>query len=152
MVAERAIVRAARRWHLPTLAPMQDVDAKKKLSFALMWAMWQRDVTPPKLAQAIGKSPDAVRRWRDGESAPSVLDVASLARALGVRVDYFTNPPEVPDYPFDDFMIPGEGFPTLREARTDALQEGERRGAARAQRAPRKPPQSPERPAPGNGE
>lgn len=101
------MMRAPRRWRVPTLLPVtNDADLQDRLSFAIFWAMWKRDVTPPALAKGVGKSADTIRRWRDGDSTPSVLDVGPLARALGVRVDYFTNPPAVPDYPFGEYAIP----------------------------------------------
>jgi hypothetical protein len=146
MAVEAARLRAAARWHVPTLAVVEkDADRKDRLSFAIFWAMWKRDVSPPALAKAINKSPDTVRRYRDGESAPSVLDVGPLARALGVRPEYFTNPPKVPDYPFEDFTVESpEGQVAL------AVQEGVAVGEDRARRpvageSPSEPEPSPRR-------
>lgn len=99
-------VGVVQRWPMPTLLPMRsDVDRKSRLSFAISWAMWKRGVTPPQVAAAIGKDAQTVRRWRDGETAPSVLDVGPLAQALGLRVDFFTNPPAVPEYPFEEYVV-----------------------------------------------
>jgi transcriptional regulator with XRE-family HTH domain len=109
-------MRAATRWVIPTLGSVKtDADLKDRLSFAIFWAMWKRNVSPPRLAKAIDKSPDTIRRWRDGETAPSVLDVAPLARALGVRPEYFSDPPEVPDYPFDSYKVRAAEFVVMEE-------------------------------------
>lgn len=119
-------MRAARRWPLPTLTPvMKDDDRKQQLSFAIFWAMRERGVTPPKLGKAIGKSPDTIRRWMDGEGAPNALDLAPLAAALGLRVDYFTHPPDVPAYPFADYETTDP--PTLEKAESSGIDEGLRR-------------------------
>jgi hypothetical protein len=139
-----ANVRAVRGWPLPTLTVlMNDADRKKKLSFAILWAMWQRDVSPPKLGRAIHKSADTVRRWRDGDGTPNALDLGPLAEALGLRVDYFTNPPDLPDYPFAEYETanaPG----MLAVARQSGVEEGLRRGRkSQAQSDPDTPAQSP---------
>lgn len=149
-----ALLRVVRPWVLPTLPTVRDADALDRFAFALRWAMWQRDVTAPQLAKAVGKGPDAIRRWREGEGAPSALDVGRLAEALGVRVDYFTKAPELPPYPFEDYEVSRatEPLPGVAPTRTAGVREGVRRDRSRRQRAERKPPQSPEPPALGNGE
>lgn len=136
----RAEVARQRPWVLPTLRPVtNDKDRKRRLAFAVFWAMWQRDVTPPKLAAAIGRDANTVRRWRDGETAPSVLDVGPLARALGVRPDYFTDPPEVPVYPFEDYLLETD----VQRAVASGGEEGRRR--SQVPRDPDRRPQSPAR-------
>lgn len=115
---------------------MSDVDRKRQLSFAIFWAMWQRGITPPKLAKIINRSPDAVRSWRDGDHVPNALDLAPLAAALRVSVEYFTDPPEIPAYPFEDYDLneqperwqarrsgQGTATPTAADAAALALEE-----------------------------
>lgn len=129
---------------------MNDDERKKKLSFAIFWAMRERDVSPPKLAKAIGKSPDTVRRWLDGVGAPNALDLGPLAKALGLRVDYFTNPPDVPAYPFADYVT--DAPPTLLVAAESGVREGLRRTRQpRVVKAPSRPAPSPARRPRGSG-
>lgn len=123
-----ASMRASQRWPVPTLTLlMNDADRKARLSFAIFWAMRERHVKPPALAKAIGRSDDTIRRWLDDDgSTPSALDLAPLAEALGVRVDYFTNPPDLPAYPFADYVSADP--PTLiAQARESGAEEGARR-------------------------
>lgn len=78
--------------------------------------MRRQRLTPPKLARVIGKNAETVRRWRDGETVPNVLEIAPLAEALGVDPIYLVNPPPVPDYPLDEYLV--------RETIADAVAEG----------------------------
>lgn len=130
---------------------MDDLDRKKRLSFAIFWAMRERDVTPPKLAKAIGRSADTVRRWLDEDGAPNALDLAPLADALGVRVDYFTHPPRVPDYPFSEYATEApQTF--LRDAAASGVEEGLRRAQQpRLRPVPEPPAPSPVRRPRGSG-
>lgn len=151
---EPVVLRVVERWSLPTLPTVRDADALDRFAFALRWAMWQRDVTPPQLAKAVGKGPDAVRRWKDGEGAPSALDVGRLAEALGVRVDYFTSPPELPPYPFEEYEVsPAGSLPRVEKGLEAGVEEGvRRRREHRGDPTPPGPAQSRRRPPRDNGE
>lgn len=101
----------------PTLRiVLSDVERRERLAFAISEAMRRNGQTPPKVAKLVGKSAETVRRWRDGETTPDILDVAPLAEALGVRVDYLVTPPPVPDYPIEEYLVRG--------AAEDAVTEG----------------------------
>lgn len=92
------------------------MERKDRLAYAITEAMRRRGLTPPRVAAAMGKNADTIRRWRDGETVPSAIDVAPLAEALGVRVDYLVTPPPIPAYPIEEFLV--------AETVEDALAEG----------------------------
>jgi transcriptional regulator with XRE-family HTH domain len=101
----------------PTLRTvLGDLERKQRLAFAIQMAMARRGLTPPKLARILDKHADTVRRWRDGETAPSVLEVFPLAEALGVDPSYLINPPAVPEYPLDDYLVEPVERPTVEDA------------------------------------
>lgn len=83
---------------------VDDMDRKERFAYALREVMRFRGFTQERLAQAVGRSPQTVRRWCSGEYSPSVLEVAGLADVLGVDDRYFTRPPEPQPYPLRDFL------------------------------------------------
>lgn len=95
---------------------LNDVERKERLTFAIQAAMRRRGLTPPKLAAMLGKHADTVRRWRDGETVPTILDVAPLAEALGVDPSYLIEPPPLPEYPLDEYLVGDPEQPTVAGA------------------------------------
>lgn len=68
------------------------------------------------VAAAIGRTPKTVLRWTKGETVPSALDLGPLSEALGVRPLYFLEPPPVPDYPLEEFLVRREVASAVEEA------------------------------------
>lgn len=128
---------------LSRLAAMDDLERKRRLAFALFWAMLQRDMTAPVLGERVGKSPNTIRRWAEGDTTPSALDIAPLAAALGVEPGYFIDPPAVPDYPFERFAIAGWFDEAIASGRAEGLRRSrEPRGRGTQPRSPRRPPRA----------
>lgn len=101
-----------------------EMERRQRLAFAIGEAMRQQKLTPPAVAQAIGRSPETIRRWMNAENVPSALDVGPLAAALGVDPSYLVDPPPVPEYPLDEYLV------------TRTTEEGVQRGLARSRRPP----------------
>jgi len=93
---------------------LTDVERKERLGYAIREAMRRRRLTPPKLGKQVGRSGETIRRWMAGTNAPSVLELGALAEALGVDPLYLVNPPPVPEYPLDDYLLEDE--PTVADA------------------------------------
>jgi transcriptional regulator with XRE-family HTH domain len=101
-----------------------DVQRKEELAYAIRAAMARRGLSAPDVAKLIGRSPVTVGRWVRGETAPSALDVGPLAAALGVRSDYLIEPPPIPDYPIERYLV--------EVAMQAGVQQGLQRASARA--------------------
>lgn len=96
---------------------------KDRLAYAIRYAMKEQGLTASDVAQRIGRSKMTVGRWMRAETAPSLLDVTPLANALGVRPEYLYDPPEIPRYPIDQYLV--------EDAVQGGVEEGERRAARR---------------------
>lgn len=112
------------QWHPLYLrhSMADDVERKERLAYAIRAAMARRGLTAPMLAELVGRSSVTVGRWVRGDTAPSALDVGPLANALGVRADYLIDPPAIPEYPLEQYLV------------ETAVQAGLRAGVQRASR------------------
>lgn len=99
----------------------EDMLQKERLAYAIRYAMQKKKLSAPEVAARIGRSTITVGRWVRGETAPSLLDVTPLANALGVRPEYLFDPPEIPEYPIDQYLV--------EDAVQAGVEEGERRAA-----------------------
>jgi transcriptional regulator with XRE-family HTH domain len=122
---------------------MTDVERRERLSFAIRAAMAGR--TAQEIAAVIEpkRSKETIARWARGETVPSALDVGPLARALGVRSDLLIDPPALPAYPLEDYLVEGAA---------SGVEEGIRRGrSGPAPAGPGTPSPSPKRQTRGSG-
>lgn len=76
-----------------------------RFSFAIQAAMVKRNVSPTSLAHMIGRDPSTVRRWAYGETTPNISALKELADALRVKPELFYDPPALPDYPIDEYLL-----------------------------------------------
>lgn len=114
---------ARHQYSYPTLdIKVTDVMRKERLSYAIREGMRRKGLSAPELANLIGRAPVTVGRWVRGETTPSILDVAPLAEALGVRADFLIDPPAIPEYPIEKYLL---------EAVQEGVQEGLRRARPR---------------------
>lgn len=67
--------------------------------------MGTRSAKDVALAMEPTRSQETVARWARGETVPSALDIAPLAAALGVKAMLLIEPPAVPTYPLDEYLI-----------------------------------------------
>jgi transcriptional regulator with XRE-family HTH domain len=106
-----------------------ETDAQRRLARAIQEAMDAAKLTPPKLAAKLGVAPKTVNRWVNGEAVPSALSIRPLADALGVSPMLFVDPPPVPEYPLEEYLV--------RRTGSEAIEEGLRRarGSAPQRRA-----------------
>lgn len=101
----------------------------KKLSHAIDEAIehyraehgWERVPAIAHIAGVVSVSPRTVSRWAAGEAVPDLLQVVPLANELGVSPMLFVQPPEVPAYPLDEYLV--------RQATAEGLEEGIRRAS-----------------------
>lgn len=100
-----------------------DMLQKERLAYAIRYAMQKKRLSAPEVAARIGRSTITVGRWVRGETAPSLLDVGPLANALGVRPEYLFDPPEIPEYPIEQYLV--------EDAVLGGVEEGERRADRR---------------------
>ena len=78
---------------------------KERLGFAIRAAMRAAGLTQEELATTLGKSTTTVGRWVRGDTVPNALEVGPLASALQVSPLLFIDPPDVPDYPINEYRV-----------------------------------------------
>lgn len=100
---------------------ISDNDRKARLAYAIRRARERRGMTPPQLAEAVGRGRGTVNDWESGKSAPSLLDLGPLCAALAVDPRLFADLPEEPPSPVDDYLV-------------DAAREGVEEGLRRSKR------------------
>lgn len=109
-------------WRPPSLrVVISDNDRKARLAYAIRRARERRGMTPPQLAEAVGRGRGTVNDWESGKSAPSLLDLGPLCAALAVDPRLFADLPEEPPSPVDDYLV-------------DAAREGVEEGLRRSKR------------------
>lgn len=104
---------------------MTDAERRDRLAFAIKTAMGRRTAQDIAALMEPPKSKETVARWARGETVPSALDVAPLAAALGVRVELLVDPPALPTYPLEDYLV---------DTANSGVQEGLRRDRQRLRR------------------
>lgn len=129
---------AARR-DSPSVGGVTDAERRDRLAFAIRAAMGKRSAQDIAAAIRPTKSKETIARWARGETVPSALDVGPLATALGVKIDLLVNPPALPNYPLDDYLL---------EVADSAAEAAHRRASnGRAAGAPNTPARTPRRSA-----
>ena len=116
----------AQRGDSPSVRGVTDVVRRDRLAFAIRAAMGKRNAQQIAATMSPSRSKETVARWARGETVPSALDVGPLARALGVRVDFLVDPPELPSYPLSDYLVSDEDAhrqaDLVREAAASSLE------------------------------
>jgi transcriptional regulator with XRE-family HTH domain len=115
-----------------------DAEMQRRFAYALRAAMAQKGWKAPDLAKAIKRDASTVSRWIDEKSLPNILVTKQLAGALGVRPEFLFDPPQVPEYPLREYLIPQADAEravdlargAIELAREDLEREGEERQAA----------------------
>jgi Zn-dependent peptidase ImmA (M78 family) len=82
----------------------------------LAWARARSGQTLEQVAEALGKGPDVIRKWELGESAPTYVQLETLAYKLykrPVALFFFPEPPDEPE--------PAQEFRTLPDFEIDDL-------------------------------
>ena len=126
----------ARRVRLAAVIPEQE--RKARIAYAIENAMLRRNLTPPALADRVGRSRGTVNDWIAGRSTPSLVDLGPLCAALSVDPRLFAELPPVPVDPLAAYLL---------EVAESGAAEGVRRARSRRRRAPDMPLPSPERSA-----
>ena len=81
------------------------MERRERLAYLISEAMRRRGLSAPTLATQLGKASLTVRRWRNGETVPSIIDAGPLGEALGVAPELLLNPPEIPRYALDEYLV-----------------------------------------------
>lgn len=123
-----------RRVRLASVLPEQD--RKARIAYAIENAMLRRHLTPPQLAERVGRSRGTVNDWIAGRSTPSLVDLGPLCAALSVDPKLFAELPPIPVDPLAEYLL---------EVAESGVAEGVRRATSRRRRAPSTPAPSPER-------
>src|SRR3990167_5435916 len=118
------------RW-VPNMLPTVDGDRKQRLAYAIRTARERRNLTPPQLAERMGRSRGTINDWENGKSAPSLLDLGALCSALLVDPRLFADLPPVPVSPVYEYLV--------EEAAQEGIAEGKRRGPRRVRAGAQEP-------------
>ena len=93
-----------------------DAEMQRRFAFALQAALARKGWKAPDLAKAIGRDPSTVSRWVNEGGVPNLLMTKALAEALEVRPEFLFDPPPVPDYPLDEYLV--------RQAALEGVEQG----------------------------
>jgi transcriptional regulator with XRE-family HTH domain len=121
-------LRVAQRGDTSTFRGMTDVERRERLAFAIRAAMAGRTAQEIAVVIEPKRSKETIARWARGETVPSALDVGPLARALGVRAELLIDPPALPAYPLEDYLIDAAESGVEEGLRRALVQEHEARG------------------------
>lgn len=109
-------------WSPPTLSLVgSEVDRKARLAYAIRIAREKRGLTPPQLAERLGRSRGTINDWESGKSAPSLLDLGPLCEVLGADPRLFADLPPEPVSPVEEYLV--------RQTVEEGLAEGLRRAS-----------------------
>lgn len=128
---------------------LSEKERKARLAYAIRTAREARGLTPPQLAQRMGRQRGTVNKWESGASAPSLLDLGPLCEALAVDARLFADLPAIPPpSPVLEYLVAEE---VLAEAAESGVREGVRRASRPAPSDPGTPAPSRRRQPHGNG-
>src|SRR5690349_10149216 len=97
------------RVHTLRLVVVDDATMQERLAYAIRAAMERRGIESAReLARRMGRDATTVNRWVTGKSVPNALVIRPLADALGVKVEYLVDPPPVPEYPLEAYLVSSE--------------------------------------------
>lgn len=69
--------------------PGQETDIKRRVAGNIALAIERQGMTIAEIARRIGGHERQVRRWRDGEGAPDIENLAKLAAVLNRDITWF---------------------------------------------------------------
>lgn len=107
-----------------------DAEMRRRLGFAITAAMTAKGWKAPDLARAIKRDASTVDRWANGETAPNVFMVKTIAEALGVKPELIYDPPPVPDYPLSEYLVRQETEQAVSEGASRARRQRRAAGDA----------------------
>lgn len=84
---------------------LSEVEKKERIAFAIRKTIEFREIRVSRLAKLIGRSPNTIHRWSNGETLPNAIDIGILSAALMVDPVLFIYPPPPPRNPIDDYLI-----------------------------------------------
>lgn len=114
-------------------ATLTEEERKRRIAYVIRSVRERRGLTPPELADKVGRSRGTINDWEANRSTPSLADLGPLCAALGLEARAFAELPAIPPDPVAEFLLP-------------ALDSGFDEGVQRARR--RRAPQAPGTPAP----
>lgn len=120
-------------------AVLPEEERKRRIAFVISTALARRNMTPPQLAEKVGRSRGTVNDWETGRSTPSLVDLGPLCVALNVDPKVFAELPPIPADPLADYLLPAvesgvtEGL--RRARRRQGASTGEPPSPSRRQRA-----------------
>jgi transcriptional regulator with XRE-family HTH domain len=119
-------------------AMLSEEERKARIAYVIRMAREHRGLTPPQLADKVGRGRGTVNDWEAERSTPSLVDLGPLCAALSVEPRIFAELPPIPADPIAEYLVP---------TAESAVEEGTRRGRKRrAAPAPSKPTRLPRLP------
>lgn len=118
------------------IALLPEQERKARVAYVIRTARERRGLTPPQLAEKVGRGRGTVNDWEAGRSTPSLVDLGPLCVALGLEPRAFAELPAIPEDPILAFLLP-------------AADSGVEEGVRRARRRPSVP--GPDTRAPSRG-
>lgn len=114
---------------------LTEQERKERIGYVIRTARERRGLTPPELAEKVGRSRGTINDWEAARSSPNMVDLGLICAALEIEPRVFAELPAIPVDPIAEYLIP---------TAASGVEEGMRRGRRRrAAQAPDKPAPSP---------
>jgi transcriptional regulator with XRE-family HTH domain len=104
---------------------LSEQERRERTAYAIRTARERRGMTPPQLAELLGRQRGTVNDWEANKTMPSLVDLGPLCAALGVEPRLFAELPPIPPDPVAEYLI-GEA---VQAATTEGLSRARRRRA-----------------------
>lgn len=141
IVPVREAIGASRVALMQIATDLTEEERKARIAYVIESTRRRRKMSPPQLAELVGRSRGTVNDWEAGRSTPSLVDLGPLCIALGLKPEAFAELPAIPADPLAEYLLP---------AAESAVEEGLRR-ARRPRVVPDPEPPSPSRKRPPRG-
>lgn len=101
---------------------LSEQERRQRIAYAIRKYREGRSMSPPQLAEKVGRSRGTINDWEAGRSTPSLADLGPLSSALQVDPRVFAELPAIPADPYADYLVDqtvglavGEGLRRSRE-------------------------------------
>lgn len=84
---------------------MTEEERKLRIAYAIRTARERQGLTPPELADRVGRTRGTINDWEANRSTPSLVDLGPLCVALGVDPKLFAELPAKPTDPLAEYFV-----------------------------------------------
>lgn len=136
--------RASRLRRVREATLLSEAERRARIAYYIRRGRERRNWSPPRLADAVGRSRSTVNDWESGKSTPSLADLGPICDALRLDPRVFVELPPIPDDQLGPYLVAADPIDELVD---EVVPEAEAKAAQppkptllRPQRRPRRRP------------